>query len=123
MKGIDEAFTVHHAQCWHLVSIFEAQRMYITRAWMSAGKCVRLVQMMGLHRIDKHGSYIGIIPEAKSLIELEERRRTFWAAYLSDRYASKCSGWPMAINEHEVWMFVYCLNQANVLDLYKTSFL
>lgn len=97
--------------------------MYITRAWMSAGKCVRLVQMMGLHRIDKHGSYIGIIPEAKSLIELEERRRTFWAAYLSDRYASKCSGWPMAINEHEVWMFVYCLNQANVLDLYKTSFL
>ncbi|KAL5318884.1 hypothetical protein ACEPPN_013952 [Leptodophora sp. 'Broadleaf-Isolate-01'] len=103
MKGIDEAFTVHHAQCWHLVSIFEAQRMYITRAWMSAGKCVRLVQMMGLHRIDKHGSYIGIIPEAKSLIELEERRRTFWAAYLSDRYASKCSGWPMAINEHEIY--------------------
>ncbi|OAL54232.1 hypothetical protein IQ07DRAFT_668651 [Pyrenochaeta sp. DS3sAY3a] len=103
MKGTDEAFTVYYAQCWHLVATFEAQRMYITRAWMSAGKCVRLVQMMGLHRIDKHGSYIGTIPKAKSFIELEERRRTFWAAYLSDRFASRCSGWPMAINEHEVW--------------------
>ncbi|KAH9205002.1 fungal-specific transcription factor domain-containing protein [Leptodontidium sp. 2 PMI_412] len=102
-KGIDEAFTVYHAQCWHLVATFEAQRMYIARSWMSAGKCVRLVQMMGLHRIDKHGSYIGIIPEAESFIELEERRRTFWAAYLSDRFASKCSGWPMAINEHEIY--------------------
>lgn len=107
MKGIDEAFTVYHAQYWYLIATFEAQRMYITRSWMSAGKCVRLVQMMGLHRIDKHGSYIRIIPEAKSFVELEERRRTFWAAYLSDRFASKCSGWPMAINEHEVWMCVY----------------
>ncbi|KAH7070041.1 hypothetical protein FB567DRAFT_613207, partial [Paraphoma chrysanthemicola] len=102
-KGTDEAFNVYHAQCWHLVATFEAQRMYNTRSWMSAGKCVRLVQLMGLHQIDKHGPYIGIIPEAESFIELEERRRTFWAAYLTDRFASKCSGWPMAINTHEIY--------------------
>ncbi|KAH7069549.1 hypothetical protein BKA63DRAFT_555819 [Paraphoma chrysanthemicola] len=102
-KGNDGAFTVYHAQCWHLIATFEAQRMYTTRSWMSAGKCVRLVQLMGLHQIDKPGSYIGIIPEAKSFIELEERRRTFWAAYLTDRFASKCSGWPMAINKHEIY--------------------
>ena len=90
---------------------------------MSVGKRVRLVQMIGLHRIDKHGPYIGIIPEAKSFIELEERRRTFWAAYLSNRFASKCSGWPIAINEHEVWMCAYYLNQANVLDVHKPPLL
>ncbi|KAH9205766.1 hypothetical protein DL95DRAFT_316947 [Leptodontidium sp. 2 PMI_412] len=56
---------------------------------MSTRKCVRLIQIIGLHRINKYGSYIGIISEAKSFIELKERRRTFWAAYLSDRFASK----------------------------------
>jgi len=106
MQGTDEAYTVYYAQCWLLIATFEAHRMNIKRAWMSVGKCIRLVQMIGLHRLDKHGSHIGVILDAEGFIELEEQRRTFWAVYITDRFANKVSGWPMSINEHEVRMCV-----------------
>ncbi|CZR68297.1 uncharacterized protein PAC_18196 [Phialocephala subalpina] len=105
MKGYNrELVTVYDAQCWHLIATFEAQKIYTTRAWLSTGRCVRLVQMMGLHRIDRPGSDVAnILPLAKDFIELEERRRTFWASYLGDRWASICSGWPMTITESEIF--------------------
>lgn len=74
-----------------------------TRAWMSTGKCVRLVHMMGLYRLDGVGLEVKqIIPPARDWIELEERRRTFWAAFYGDRWSSAGTGWPMMIEESEV---------------------
>jgi hypothetical protein len=50
---------------------------------------VRLVQMLGLYRLDiGSGEFKQILPPARDWIELEERRRTFWAAYYGDRWAS-----------------------------------
>lgn len=58
---------------------------------------------MGLQFIDKPRNDVGnILPPARDFAELEERRRTFWAAYFGDRWASLGTGWPMMIDETEV---------------------
>ncbi|KAJ9612995.1 hypothetical protein H2200_002936 [Cladophialophora chaetospira] len=43
-----------------------------------------------------------ILPEPKSWIEDEERRRLFWAVYLLDRYATTATAFEFALDEKEV---------------------
>lgn len=70
---------------------------------MSTGRMVRLCHMLGLYRLDGEGLDVKtILPPAKDWIELEERRRTFWASFYGDRWASSGTGWPMIIDENEV---------------------
>jgi len=77
--------------------------MYLSRAWISAGKCIRLVQMMNLHHLDGGGEDVKqIIAPPKDWMELEERRRTFWTAFCCDRYSCAGTGWPMTIDERDV---------------------
>lgn len=66
--------------------------------------------MLGLHRLDGEGQDVKrILPPSKDWIELEERRRTFWAAFYGDRWASSGTGWPMIIDEKTVCvLFTYC---------------
>lgn len=77
--------------------------MYFPRAWVSSGKCTRLAQMMLLHRCD--GDALEVkrsLKPPQDWTDQEERRRTFWAAYCADRYASIGTGWPMTIEEKDV---------------------
>jgi len=70
---------------------------------MSSGRAVRLVHMLGLHRLDGDGTELKrILPPPRDWIELEERRRAFWAAFYVDRWASSGTGWTMIIDEKEV---------------------
>lgn len=70
---------------------------------MSTGRAVRMVQMLGLYRLDAVGSEVKqILSSPRDWIDLEERRRTFWSAFYGDRWASSGTGWPMLINEFEV---------------------
>jgi hypothetical protein len=65
---------------------------------------VRLVQMLGLHRLDTQGGGPSrqVLPPPKDFIELEERRRTFWVAFHGDRWSSSGTGWSMIIQEKDV---------------------
>ncbi|KAF8847788.1 hypothetical protein BDZ45DRAFT_698912 [Acephala macrosclerotiorum] len=103
MKGHGESFvSVYHAQTWGLISNFEAKKTYFSRSWMSTGRMVRLCQMLGLYRLDTDSpDFKQILPAARDWIELEERRRTFWASYYGDRWASSGTGWPMLVDENE----------------------
>jgi hypothetical protein len=77
--------------------------MYFPRAWLSAGRAVRLGQMMQLHRLDGAGLDVKqCLPPPKDWTEREERRRTFWMSFAIDRYASIGTGWPMTIDERDV---------------------
>lgn len=104
MKGSGEAFSsVAHAQCLVLFASYEFKMMYFPRAWMSAGKACRLVNMMGLNRLDGVGLDVKqCLPPVRDWTEREERRRVFWMAYCVDRYASIGTGWPMVIDERDV---------------------
>lgn len=95
--------TVYHAQTWGLIASYEAKKTYFSRSWMSTGRMARMVHMLGLHRLDGEAQQSKtILPPSRDWIELEERRRTFWAAFYGDRWASAGTGWPLSIEEREV---------------------
>jgi hypothetical protein len=104
MKGHGEStITLAHVQAWALTSAYEFKQMYFPRAWLSAGRAVRLAQMMQLHRLDGVGLDVKqCLAPPKDWTEKEERRRTFWLAFCIDRYASIGTGWPMTIDERDV---------------------
>jgi hypothetical protein len=95
--------TVQHAQAWSLIATDEAKSMWFTRAAMSAAKAVRLVQMLGLHRLDCPPEEVmpTLLPP-KDWAELEERRRTFWGAFCIDSHTAISTGWPHLIDGSEV---------------------
>ena len=66
----------------------------------------RLCHMLSLQRLDAEGPFGGkkLLPTSKDWIELEERRRTFWASYYGDRWSSCATGWPMMFDEDKVGM-------------------
>lgn len=104
MKGHGEStITLAHCQAWILICTYEFKQMYFPRAWLSAGRAVRLAQMMQLHRLDGVGLDVKqCLPPPKDWTEREERRRTFWMSFCVDRYASIGTGWPMTIDERDV---------------------
>lgn len=104
MRGSGEHFiTLQHAQAYAIVATYEAKRMLFTRSAMTSAKCIRLVQMMGLDRLDGEQDELPpTLMPTTSWVEMEERRRTFWAAFSIDSHASISTGWPSLINSSEV---------------------
>lgn len=104
LKGHGEhIIAVSTSQTWIMIAEYEFKLMYFPRAWLSTGRAVRLVQMMGLHRLDGSGLDVKqCLQPPKDWIEREERRRTFWMAFCVDRYASIGTGWPMTIEEKDI---------------------
>ncbi|MCJ1286276.1 hypothetical protein MMC26_005621 [Xylographa opegraphella] len=58
---------------------------------------------MGLHRCDGDALEVKqTLGPPRDWTDREERRRTFWACYCGDRYASIGTGWPMTIEEKDI---------------------
>lgn len=108
MKGLGEQMvSLAHAQSWVLIATYEFQMMFFPRAWASVGRASRLALMMSLNRLDGEGLDVKqVLPPPRDWTEREERRRTFWMAYCTDRYASMGTGWPLAIDERDVSFYI-----------------
>ncbi|OBT99229.1 hypothetical protein VE01_02747 [Pseudogymnoascus verrucosus] len=78
--------TVAHAQCWTLMANFEAQLTLFSRASTNKGCEAPLLTL----------------PPPKDWSELEERRRTWWVIFCSDRFVCGTTGWPTLINERDI---------------------
>ncbi|KAI2630880.1 hypothetical protein GGR54DRAFT_648426 [Hypoxylon sp. NC1633] len=104
MKAYGEHFiTIGHAQAWCAIATYEAKMMMFTRAAMSCARGVRLVEMMGLHRLDgDSGELSPTLLPPKDWAELEERRRTFWGIFCIDSQCSISTGWPFLIDATEI---------------------
>lgn len=106
LRGDGEHFiTVAHAQAWALIATDEARCMWFTRAAMSAARCIKLLHMMGLHRLDDPNASVELAPTItppRDWTELEERRRVFWGALCIDSHASISTGWPCLIDMNDV---------------------
>lgn len=110
----EKHLTLAHAQCWSLIANFEAQQTEFLRAGLSLGRGIRIAQMLQMHHLDKEdGESTQNSASSRSWIEIEERRRVWWALYVSDRLTSAATGWPVVINDQDV-NFVYdfslCMN-------------
>src|SRR5688572_12149483 len=94
--------TLGHAQCWLLLSQFEARRLWFTRASMSLSRSARLAQMLGLHNVEAPDMPATALAPPRNWSEKEERRRTMWAIFCTDRLTSSTTGWPVVLESSHV---------------------
>ncbi|EXM15463.1 hypothetical protein FOTG_16199 [Fusarium oxysporum f. sp. vasinfectum 25433] len=100
---IKDIVTLAHAQMWCLMCYFEAHYLLFSRSSISISRAIRIAQMLGLHRVDADDlESIYLMPPPQSWLEAEERRRTWWALYCSDRLVGGTTGLPVLINEQEI---------------------
>lgn len=96
--------TLAHVQAAVLLANFEGQQGLFPQGAMSQCRSLRMAQMLKLHQIDSGAkaatSLEPLEPEAR--ISLEEKRRTWWIVYCSDRFLSSITGWPSLIRDEDV---------------------
>lgn len=82
---------------------------------------MRSCQMLGLDRIDNpHLVTKTILQPARDPVEIEERRRVFWAAFYCDRWASAGTMWSMMVDEAAVNRHsLACASFTDHVDLYE----
>ncbi|TVY68142.1 Citrinin biosynthesis transcriptional activator mrl3 [Fusarium oxysporum f. sp. cubense] len=104
MKGQGEYFTtIAHTQCWCLLAAYESHQLLFSRASVSLSKSVRIAQMLGLHRLDSPKQPTDPpLPPPGDFFEVEERRRTWWVIFCSDRFVSGITGWPALVNDKDI---------------------
>lgn len=104
---------IEQAQAWVLVSIYEHMHVNPQQAWMSIGRCCRLVLGMRLYEIDDPNNPLTLVRDQDvGLVDwtgLEEQRRTFWMAYALDRFISFHSSLPFTLNEQLVGIRLFNL--------------
>ncbi|KFA46796.1 hypothetical protein S40293_06789 [Stachybotrys chartarum IBT 40293] len=99
----EHTVTVSHAQAWVLIATYEAKLMLFTRAAVSTSRAIKLIHIMGLHRVDADASHLPmVLPSAENWAALEERRRVFWGAFVIDSHAAIATGCPCLIYLHDV---------------------
>ena len=113
--GTSVRMNVETLQASLLIAMYEFKRMYFARAWISLGRAVRMALIMGLHRMDQNETHENGVngtngqrsrrpsrSEEGDCIDLEEKRRAFWSAFILDRFSNIGTDWPMMIDEKEV---------------------
>lgn len=93
-----DLFDIEEAQAWLLLAIYQFTRTTYRKGWMSAGRLIRLVQLMRLYELDSPNEIASQLMEPE-WVEVEEKRRTFWMAYTLDRFANIRKGWPITLTE------------------------
>lgn len=82
-----EAFgtmSIHVLQAAVFLAIYEIDQAIYPSAYLSVGACARYGIALGLNKQLKNRS--GIDHPARSIVELEEQRRVWWAVLILDRY-------------------------------------
>ncbi|KFZ19471.1 hypothetical protein V501_00654 [Pseudogymnoascus sp. VKM F-4519 (FW-2642)] len=103
---------IEQVQAWILITSYEFLRSSYQRAWFSAGRVFRLVQLLRLHELDNHSELLQMLSASSSQEEeigREERRRAFWVAYCLDRFISVQNGLPLTLNEEVICTRLPCL--------------
>lgn len=93
-----DLFDIEEAQAWLLLAIYQFTRSTYRKGWMSAGRLIRLAQLMRLYELDSPSEIATQLMEP-DWVEVEEKRRTFWMAYTIDRFANIRKGWPITLTE------------------------
>lgn len=76
--------------------------------FFSSALCVRLSVPLGLnmcppfHSIAKSERPASILPPARTVVEDETRRNTFWLAYAVERQHSMGNGWALGIDDQDI---------------------
>jgi hypothetical protein len=103
---------------------YELTKKHFVRAWMTLGRAVTLAQILDLHHMDagsfhrtnlsRHmsSSETGL-PDIQDPVSLEEMRRSFWALYIFESYASVRIGRPCTLEEDKLRILLPSLGELN----------
>lgn len=94
---------VELVQAWVLTATYEFVKTNHHEACISAGRALRLAQLMGLYKIDISNN--SPASSENDFIITEERRRVFWMAFVLDGLYSMRNNLPLVINEYNVSHF------------------
>ena len=90
-----------------ILSTYEFLHANFGHAWMNCGRAARMSVYFNLTRLDEpHLFCKQTLVDSKDWIDQEERRRTFWAAFMLDRFASLGTGWAASFNEEDITTFL-----------------
>jgi hypothetical protein len=98
------AIHLEDLQALILLTFYEFLRSSFSRAWLSAGKVFRLVQLLRLHEVDSHHTNLIDVftSSTEDQVTAEEKRRAFWTAYCLDRFISPHNRFPLTLSEESV---------------------
>ncbi|GFF90950.1 hypothetical protein IFM53868_06339 [Aspergillus udagawae] len=117
--------SLEQTQAWAFLSIYELTCQVFHRGMMSAGRALRLVQMMRLYELDMprtpHTMQLDryqwqLTPDQEDWVDTESKRRTFWFAYLIDRFTSLVDGLHMFFDEQLIQVRLPA-PEANFIDV------
>ncbi|KAK3367532.1 fungal-specific transcription factor domain-containing protein [Podospora didyma] len=114
LSAEDEATSrLEQAQAWILVAIYELMQVGFHRAWASAGRAIRLVQLLRLNEVDYYSSHADGSEDAPDVfVEKEVKRRTFWMALCLDRFSCVLGGLPLTLSEQGISTRLPCPEDA-----------
>lgn len=96
------AASLQAAQAWLLVTHYEFRYMGYRRAWLTAGRAFRIIQLAKLHEVDRLNDVEVTLSLPDLWTEAEEKRRTYWLAYCLDRFLNITYEWSLSLNEEAV---------------------
>jgi hypothetical protein len=90
-----------------LLCTYEFLHANFGHAWMNCGRAARMCVYFNLLRLDEPNLFCKqTLSECRDWLDQEERRRTFWAAFMLDRFASLGTGWAATFNEDDISTFL-----------------
>ncbi|EED18009.1 conserved hypothetical protein [Talaromyces stipitatus ATCC 10500] len=84
---------IEYAQACILIVNYDLMKENFRRGWTSAGRCIRVIQLMRLFEIDRSKGR----NDREDWIQREEKRRAFWMAYSLDLFISLRGEWPLSL--------------------------
>ncbi|KAI1270973.1 fungal-specific transcription factor domain protein [Xylaria sp. FL0933] len=98
---------IEPTQAWILLVFYELIKTNYHRAWLSAGRLFRHVQMAELYSVDRGTKPCSSSIQADPVVE-EEKRRAFWLSYCVDRIISVCETTPLTLAEEVIYTRLPC---------------
>lgn len=98
------------AQTWLLLTHYEFRYMSYRRAWLTAGRAFRLIQLAKLYEIDRNDNISLNMAHPEAWAEAEEKRRTYWLAYCLDRFLNISDEWPLSLHEEAVSSKIFSIS-------------
>ncbi|KAJ5124097.1 transcriptional regulator family: Fungal Specific TF [Penicillium bovifimosum] len=101
----DSAACLQTAQAWILLTHYEYRYMNYRRAWLTAGRAFRIIQLAKLHEIDRQNLGVNMA-HTEAWTEAEEKRRTYWLAYCLDRLLNISDEWPLSLHDEALYIYL-----------------
>jgi hypothetical protein len=126
LEGLDErinatiAVDTENVQAWLLLAVYELIYVGFRRAWISAGRAFRLIDLdPSWAAMEADDSTPLAHADRAHWVESEQRRRTVWFAYCLDRLISLRNGSPATLNKrvHEHPFIPACWDIYTMLKL------